>query len=254
MLIWLAAIAVGVSLGLLGSGGSILTVPILVYLVEEPEKVAIAESLAIVGTIAAAAVVPFAVKKRVEWRTVALFGVPGMAGAYLGAGLSKFLPGSVQLLAFAVVLLVAALIMLRPPPSTQSTGSRRHGTAIIMLEGLFVGVVTGLVGVGGGFLIVPALVLLGGLTMHQAVGTSLAIIALKSATGFYKYLDVLSQADLSVSWNIVFLFAALGIVGSFAGGAIAHRLPQLVLQRVFAVLLIAMGLFIISSSLGSLPG
>jgi len=160
MLIWLGAIAVGFSLGLLGSGGSILTVPILVYLVDETEKVAIAESLAIVGTI----------------------------------------------------------------------------------------------GVGGGFLIVPALVLLGGLTMHQAVGTSLAIIALKSATGFYKYLDVLSQADLSVSWNVVTLFAALGIAGSFAGGAIAHRLPQSVLQRVFAVLLIAMGLFIVSSSLGFLPG
>ena len=123
-----------------------------------------------------------------------------------------------------------------------------------MLEGLFVGVVTGLVGVGGGFLIVPALVLLGGLTMHQAVGTSLAIIAMKSATGFYKYLDVLSQADLSVSWDIVYLFAALGIVGSFVGGAVAHRLPQSVLRRVFGVLLIAMGLFIIASSLGSLAG
>ena len=90
--------------------------------------------------------------------------------------------------------------------------------------------------------------------MRQAVGTSLAIIALKCATGFYKYLDVLSQADLSVSWNLVYLFAALGIAGSFAGRAIAHRLPQLVLRRVFGVLLIRMGLFIITSSIASLPG
>jgi len=90
--------------------------------------------------------------------------------------------------------------------------------------------------------------------MRQAVGTSLAIIALKCATGFYKYLDVLSQADLSVSWNLVYLFAALGIAGSFAGRAIAHRLPQLVLRRVFGVLLIGMGLFIITSSIASLPG
>jgi len=177
-----------------------------------------------------------------------------MAGAYLGAALSKFLPGSVQLLAFAVVLLVAALISVAATAVHPSTGSRRHGSVIIMVEGLFVGIVTGLVGVGGGFLIVPALVLLGGLTMHRAGGTSLAIIALRSTTGFYKYLDVLAQSDVSVSWNIVYLFAALGIAGSFAGGAIAHRLPQAVLQRVFAVLLIAMGLFIITSSLGSLPG
>ncbi len=139
-------------------------------------------------------------------------------------------------------------------PRGTSLGRASLRRGVIVLEGLVVGGVTGLVGVGGGFLIVPALVLLGGLTMHQAVGTSLAIIAMKSATGFYKYLDVLSQADLSVSWNLVYLFVALGIAGSFAGGAIAHRLPQSVLRRVFAVLLIGMGLFIMTSSVVSLSG
>lgn len=252
MLIWLGAIFVGFSLGLLGSGGSILTVPILVYLVGDPEKVAIAESLAIVGSIALVALVPFALKRRVDWGTVAVFGLPGMAGAYAGAALSVFLSGSVQLLGFALVLLLAAVMMLRPQAARGGRSPASRG--LIAVEGLVVGVVTGLVGVGGGFLIVPALVLLGGLTMHQAVGTSLAIIALKSITGFYKYLDVLSQADLSVSWGVVYLFVALGVAGSFAGGAIAHRLPQSVLRRVFALLLIGMGLFIVTSSVASLRG
>lgn len=252
MLIWLGAICVGFSLGLLGSGGSILTVPILVYLVGDSEKVAIAESLAIVGTIAVIGLVPFALQRRVEWSTVALFGAPGMAGAYIGAAISKFLPGSVQLLGFALVLLLAAVMMLRPIAAGQVKAP--VGRGVIMVEGLVVGAVTGLVGVGGGFLIVPALVLLGGLTMHQAVGTSLAIIAMKSASGFYKYLDVLAQADLSVGWDIVGLFVVLGIAGSFAGGAVAHKLPQSVLRRVFAVLLIGMGLFIVTSSVVSLSG
>lgn len=121
-----------------------------------------------------------------------------------------------------------------------------------MLDGVLVGTITGLVGVGGGFLIVPALALLVGLPMDRAVGTSLAIIALNTATGFYKQHDVLSQADLSVNWDLVLLFASLGIMGSFAGGAVGHRLPQSSLRRLFGVMLTGMGLFIITSSLSSL--
>lgn len=250
MLVWLGALFVGFTVGLLGSGGSILTVPILVYLVGEAEKVAIAESLAIVGTIAVFAVVPFALKKRIEWRSVVLFGMPAMCGAYLGATLSMFVPGSVQLLGFALVLLVSAAFMLRPEAPAAQKGNRHYG--VIMLDGVIVGTLTGLVGVGGGFLIVPALVVLGGLPMSRAVGTSLAIITLNAATGFYKHQDVLTRSDLSVNWELVVLFASLGILGSFAGGAAAHRLPQSALRRMFAVLLTGMGLFIITSSLSSL--
>jgi len=109
------------------------------------------------------------------------------------------------------------------------------------LDGLGVGVLTGFVGVGGGFLIVPALVLLGGLSMHLAVGTSLVIIALKSFTGFFKYLEVLDTLDLSLDWNILWIISAVGIGGSFAGRAIGSRVSQGKLQRVFAFFLVAIG-------------
>ena len=163
---WLGALVVGLSLGLLGSGGSILTVPVLIFLVGEPEKVAIAESLAIVGGIALVGSLPFAVRKLIDWRSVAFFGVPGMAGAYLGALLSRYVSGGFQLALFALIMLVAAFFMFRPPAVPRSAAAAPRRPWKIGLDGLVVGVLTGFVGVGGGFLIVPALVLLGGLSMH----------------------------------------------------------------------------------------
>jgi uncharacterized membrane protein YfcA/rhodanese-related sulfurtransferase len=242
----LGAVAIGLVLGLLGSGGSILTVPVLVYLAGEPDKVAIAESLAIVGAIAAVGALPYARQKLVHWRSVLYFGVPGILGTYGGAALSAFVPGAVQLALFAVVMLLAAGLMLRgkKEAGAQSEG-RRQAAWLIALEGLVVGVLTGLVGVGGGFLIVPALVLLGGLSMRLAVGTSLLIIAAKSAAGFWKYLDVLAGDGLSVDWQLIGLFAAVGIVGSFAGNALSQRVPQAQLKRGFAVFLVIMGGFIL---------
>ena len=120
-----------------------------------------------------------------------------------------------------------------------------------MLDGLVVGIITGLVGVGGGFLIVPALALLGGLSMHRAVATSLVIIALKSYSGFFKYLDVLAGQGLSLDWSIIGLVTALGIAGSFAGNLIATRLPQERIRMLFGVFLIVMGVFILAQSLPS---
>ena len=250
---WLGAVLVGLSLGLLGSGGSILTVPILVYLVGEPDKLAIAESLALVGLIALVGAIPYARSALIDWRNVAWFGLPGIAGTYLGAWLSQWVSGAVQLLFFAVVMLLAAFLMLRPAPATPARPHRRHW-AVIALEGLTVGVITGLVGVGGGFLILPALVLLGGLPMGLAVGTSLVIIALKSASGFYKYLTLLPLYNLSVNWGLVLLFAVLGSLGSLVGHQLARRLPQARLRQVFAAFLIAMGIFILGQNLATLLG
>ena len=242
---WIGALLIGLTLGLLGSGGSILTVPVLVYLVGEPDKIAIAESLGIVTIISLVGAIPFALKRLVDWRSVLLFGIPGMAGAYGGAYLSKFMPGSVQLLLFAGVMLLAAVMMFRRESPSKNTPGMRHAGWKIGLEGLVVGVLTGLVGVGGGFLIVPALVLLGGLSMHLAVGTSLAIIALKSISGFYKYIDVLQEAGQSIDWALVALFGAIGIVGSFAGKAIGEYISQERLKQGFAVFLVVMGIFIL---------
>ena len=247
---WLGAMAIGVSLGLLGSGGSILTVPVLVYLIGQDEKLAIAGSLAIVGAIALAGSIPYLRKRQVDWRTVVLFGIPGMAGTYMGAWIATWVSGLVQLALFAVVMLLASWQMLKPVVLDDTPHEPREVWKI-GLDGLLVGILTGLVGVGGGFLIVPALVLLGGLSMHRAVATSLVIIALKSFTGFWKYLDVLDQQNLVLDWNVIAIVTALGIVGTLIGSRIARRVDQHKLRRIFGLFLIVMGVYILARTLPS---
>jgi uncharacterized membrane protein YfcA len=247
LLAWPSAIAIGVSLGLFGSGGSILTVPVLLYLFGQDEKVAIAGSLAIVGAIAAAGAVRYVRQRLVDWRNVAVFGLPGMSGTYLGAWIAAFVPGAVQLVLFAVVMLAAAVFMLRPPRLDAEPAARRASWKIV-LDGLAVGVLTGLVGVGGGFLIVPALVLLGGLTIHRAVATSLVIIAMQSFSGLVKHIDVLGSQGLRLEWDVIALVALLGIAGSLASSALAGRLNTARLTRYFGVFLIVMGALILVNS------
>ncbi|WP_105317653.1 sulfite exporter TauE/SafE family protein [Thermus tenuipuniceus] len=244
----LGALLIGLSLGLLGSGGSILTVPVLVYLLGEAPKQAIAESLLIVGGIALLGALPYALRGLVDWRNALLFGLPGMGGTYLGAWLSRFVSGEVQLLAFASVMLLAAYFMARPAPAHPQAKGKRQAWKIV-LDGISVGALTGFVGVGGGFLIVPALVLLGGLPMHLAIGTSLLIIALKSFAGFYKYLHLLPAYGLSVNYAVAGLFVLVGTLGSFLGGRLAVRLPQEGLKRGFALFLVVMGVFIVAQNL-----
>ena len=245
----LGAAAIGLVLGLLGSGGSILTVPVLVYLADQPDKVAIAESLAIVGGIALVGALPYARRSLVDWHSVLYFGTPAILGTYLGAALSALVPGAVQLALFAVVMIVAAVLMFRGRQGLEPReGGPQEREALWKIggEGLLVGVLTGLVGVGGGFLIVPALVLLGGLPMRLAVGTSLTIIAAKSAAGFWKYTDVLADGGLSVDVRLIVIFTGVGILGSFAGHALSHRVPQARLKRGFAVFLLVMGALILA--------
>ncbi|HSH40979.1 MAG TPA: sulfite exporter TauE/SafE family protein [Arenicellales bacterium] len=236
MMAFAGAVLIGVSLGLLGSGGSILTVPVLVYLAGQPEKVAIAGSLAVVAAIAAAGSLPYIFRRRVNWRSVVWFGVPGMAGTWLGAWSSQFVSGNVQLTVFALLMLSAAWFMFRPSPSTADIGPRP--VARIAADGLAVGALTGLVGVGGGFLIVPALVLLGGLDMAVAVGTSLVIIGLKSLSGFLEHLHVLTRLDLELDWRLLGVFIAVGITGTFLGGYLGRRIPQQRLRQLFAAVLV----------------
>ena len=172
------------------------------------------------------------------------FGVPGIVGTYGGAALSAYVSGAVQLVLFAGVMLLAAVLMLRG--RREAAADRAPQAAgLIAVEGLAVGVLTGLVGVGGGFLIVPALVLLGGLPMRTAVGTSLLIIAAKSAAGFWKYLDVLADLGQGVDWGLIALLTAVGVGGSLVGNRVSHRVPQAALRRGFAVFLVAMGAFIL---------
>lgn len=243
----LGALAVGLSLGVFGAGGSILTVPVLVYLLHHGERAAIAESLAIVGGIALAGAIPYARAKLLDWRTGLLFGLPGMAGAYAGAELAVFVAGAVQLIVFAAVMLLAASKMFRSAAPSNGGAERKNETpdgdpprpaARIIIDGLAVGVLTGFVGVGGGFLIVPALVLLARLPMRRAVATSLFIIAIKSAAGFWGYLGILGPA--AIDWTTIAVFITFGAAGSFAGKALASGIDQRRLKRGFAVFLAVM--------------
>jgi hypothetical protein len=247
MLVLPGALAIGLSLGLLGSGGSIITVPVLVYLLGQDEKIAIAGSLFVVGSIALAGGLQFLRAGFVQWRSVLVFGLPGMVGTYLGAMLAAYVTGVTQLALFAMVMLSASWFMLRPLDLAHADRTERAAWKI-GIDGLIVGVITGLVGVGGGFLIVPALVLLGGLSMHQAVATSLIIIALKSFSGFYKYLDVLEQQSLELDWKTLLIVTGLGIAGSMVGSKLARRLPQDKLKRWFGYFLIVMGVYILVRS------
>ena len=246
----IGALIIGLTLGLLGSGGSAITVPVLVYVVGHATKQSIAESMAIVGLISIAAAMPYAKGKQIDWRSVWYFGIPGMFGTFFGAWIGGLSSATLQLVVFGGVLIGAAYVMLRKPKSPEAESDdvstlARSPIWKIAIEGTVVGIVTGFVGVGGGFLIVPALVVFGRLPMRLAIGTSLVIIAMKSAIGFAKYQQYLMAHDMSVDIQTVAIFVALGVVGSLVGKSINARLNQQVLKQVFAVFLILLGGFVI---------
>lgn len=245
---WLGALLVGISLGLLGSGGSILTVPVLVYLAGQPEKLAITSSLAIVAAISAAGAVQFARRREIVWRSVLLFGLPGMAGAAVGARIAHWLPTGMPLLIFAVVMLWAAAEMLKPVPADDIVADRSPTAAPswrLASDGAMVGALTGIIGVGGGFLILPALVLLARHPLRQAIGTSLAIIALNALVGFIAHLYADASQWRALDPLLMFVFIAIGIAGSLTGQTIGSRLPQRGLRRLFGAVLIGLAGFIL---------
>lgn len=241
------AAVIGLSLGIFGSGGSILTVPVLMYLLDVPAALAIASSLAIVAGISFGGSLFNIVQRNISYRHVCWFGVPGMGGTYIGAWCGTLSDSRLQLSAFVVLMLIAAVLMWRGQqsaprvPVTQSTRK-------IVLDGLMVGIVTGFVGVGGGFLIVPALVLLGGLPMLLATGTSLLIIALKSLAGFAKYYQVFSEQAQSFDWTLIGLMIGGGIAGSYLGSWLGTKLPRALMQKAFAVFLVLMSVFVLVRS------
>lgn len=237
------AALVGVSLGLLGGGGSILTVPALTYALGMPPREAIAASLFIVGVTSAISMIGHARAGRVRWRTGALFGAAGMAGAFAGGILGGFIPGAVLMILFAVMMILTAIAMIRGRKGRDATTSEpEHKPAVarIALDGFGVGIATGLVGAGGGFLVVPALNLLGGLPMAIAVGTSLLVIAMKSFAGFGGYL-----ISVHLDWPIVLAFTGTAIAGSFLGVALAGRIPERALRRGFGIFVLIMGAFVL---------
>lgn len=250
------SVVVGVSLGLLGGGGSILMVPILVTVAGMDPKSAIATSLLVVGATAAVGAFQHARAGRVDLRTGLVFGAAGMAGAYGGGRVAEFIPGTWLLIAFGVMMAVTAVAMLRDRrvPSPQDTGSGSRHTGRIILDGVAVGAITGLVGAGGGFLVVPALVLMGGVTMPVAVGTSLLVIAMKSAAGLAGYL-----ASVTLDWPLALAVTGAAIAGSFLGTRLMGRTNPAKLRRGFGWFVVAAAILVLGQQIppawtSALPG
>jgi uncharacterized membrane protein YfcA len=241
----LLSLLVGVALGLLGGGGSILTLPILTYVVEMETKAAIAASLFVVAVTSATGVISHARAGRVRWRTGLVFGAAGMVGAYGGGRLAAFIPAKVLMVMFALMMVATAVAMLRGRRSGGADTPADLPVVLVILEGIAVGVVTGIVGAGGGFLVVPALVLLGGLSMETAVGTSLLVISMKSLAGFYGHLEHVHDLD----WNTTLAVTAFAVAGSFVGGALAGRVPPATLRKGFGWFVLVMAALVLSREL-----
>lgn len=234
------ALLIGLAMGMLGGGGSILTVPVFVYVMGIEPRQAIAMSLLVVGSVALTGAIRRRSMGHLRLEVALPFGAAAMLGAFGGAQLAKLLTPTQQMLLFAVVMLVSATSMLRTRelPAVEEQVTARRGTLIAV--GLGVGILTGLVGIGGGFLIVPALVLLGGLPMREAVGTSLLVISMNAAAGFAGYLGA-----VTIPWVIVLTFGGLATLGLFAGTSFSRHVPQRELKRLFAILLYIVGAFIL---------
>lgn len=243
----IGALIIGLSLGLFGSGGSILTVPVLLYLLGQEPQVAIASSLLIVAGVSFFGSAQNLTKKLISWRHVLWFGLPGIAGTWLGALAGLYVDSRWQLLVFALLMAVAAVMMWRVRLPTLSVPQQLKVWPV-MAEGLGVGVITGFVGVGGGFLIVPALVLLAGLSLPVAVATSLIIIAMKSLVGFIQYYVPMQAEGYVFDLVSIALMIGAGVVGSFAGGWLGRRLPRTLMQKGFALFLIIMAVVVIVQS------
>ena len=239
-------LVIGVLLGLLGAGGSILAVPALVYVAGQPLKAAIPTSLLVVGVSAAAAVIP-RLRGQVQWRIAAVVGAAGIPAAFAGAALNRSLDERAVLVGFAVVMVAAGVRMLREPPEAGGDcalpGGRVNWRGCLpkaVGTGIAVGFLTGLFGVGGGFLIVPALVLALGLPMTVAVGTSLVVVVLNSAAGFVAHVG---SSDLD--WSLAAVFTAAAVAGSLLAARVATRLPAEKLRRWFAGLVLAVAAFVL---------
>lgn len=256
---YLASILIGLSLGLIGGGGSILTVPVLVYLFGIDPILGTAYSLFIVGVTSVIGSISYSRHSLVDVRTAIIFGLPSIVAVFLTrAYLVPAIPQEVLrlgdliidrsmmlMLLFAILMLVASIGMIRPttksPKSPQSALThRKYPYILILIEGLVVGSLTGLVGAGGGFLIIPALVILGRLPMKQAIGTSLVIISAKSLLGF------LGESGLrDLDWSFLLSVTAFAILGIFLGMKLSHRIDGARLKPAFGWFVFVMGIYII---------
>lgn len=238
------ALLVGISLGLLGGGGSILAVPILTAVGGVEPRAAIASSLLIVGTTSALGLLQHARAGRVRWRVGVVFGAAGVVGALVGGLLGRTLPPGVLMVLLAGTMIAAAVAMLRRRPRHDRAEPARPRIALVLVLGTVVGSLAGLVGAGGGFLIVPALILLAGLPASAAIGTSLLVIAMQSLAGL-----AAQPALPDIPWALVLPFTAIAVAGSFLGSALTGRIPEWALRTGFAVLVLSVAVALLVQQL-----
>lgn len=235
----LGAALIGLSLGLTGAGGSIITLPVLVYLAGVAPKEAVGLSLFIVGVAALVGALQRIRGGGIHPQAALMFALSGMVGAAGGAMLTPLVSGRVLMIIFAALMLVVAVNMLIGKKDGLSPGAECKPLRCL-LAGLCVGVLTGFIGVGGGFLLVPALVKFAKLPLRQATGTSLAVIAFNSAAGFVSHFG-----EAPPRWPLAFVFAAIAALGVLAGTALAQRLPVARLRQGFAFMVILTGAFVL---------
>lgn len=243
--------AVGAVLGVLGGGGSVLAVPALVYGLGQPASQAVPTSLAVVGAAAAVGVLPRIRAGQVRWAVAAVFGAAGILASFAGAWVNHRLPEPVVLAGFALLMVVVGgrLLLGSTPETGRALASPRARTLALVAAGAVVGFLTGLFGVGGGFLVVPALVLVVGMPMHAAVGTSLVVIVINAAAGFVAHLG---QASLDL--QVVGTFAAGALGAALLAGRLGQRLDGRRLARAFGALVLAVAVAMLLAVLIVEPG
>ena len=237
---------VGFVLGLLGGGGSILAVPIFLYVLGVAPKPAIAMSLAVVGLSAFVGFLTHWRQGTVALRVALPFGLCAMVGAFITARLARFVPASLQLALFAIFAFAAAIFMLRDaakPAATEliSRGENPQFTPKLIPQALGVGALTSLVGAGGGFVIVPALVLIAHVPIKPAVGSSLLIIALNALSGFVGYIG-----QVPIDWSLISSFSLMAALGAIAGTTLIRRVPQRRIKQAFAILILVLGTYLVA--------
>lgn len=256
---YIASLIIGISLGLIGGGGSILTVPVLVYFFRVHPVLATAYSLFIVGSTSLIGSFPKYKAGEINVKTAIIFGIPSIAAVYatrafivpaipeeiFTTGSFVFTKSLLMMILFAVLMVFASISMIRNKKRVNETiKQQQFNYPLILIEGVVVGTLTGLVGAGGGFLIIPALVLLSNLPMKQAIGTSLLIIAAKSLVGFTG--DI---GNTDMNWTLLFTISGLATAGIFIGNMLSKKIPADNLKKGFGWFVLVMGVYIIIKEL-----
>lgn len=238
------SLSIGLALGMLGGGGAILTLPMLVYVAKVEPKTAIAVSLFVVGSTSLVGSTFHARAGAVRWKLGLLFGLAAMAGAFGAGRVAHLVPATALLVLFAIIMIVTATAMLRGRRGADDAQPRPLALVRVLALGATVGIVSGLVGAGGGFLIVPALTLFGGLSMRDAIGTSLFVIALQSFAGFAGHVT-----HVEIPWRLAGAVTGAAVLASVAGAFLAKRVSAASLRRGFGWLVLGMGLFVLGKQL-----